>query len=216
MQDNIQRFPSSLVRPRRPNFRYRKPKSYFNAIRWKTRDACTTVQTICGQNKCPISVFVRALSIRNNKNIYISSGFVVTTSSILYIYYPTCLNYISLVKHSSALINKTLMSRRRSRCCTSRHAEMFSFRIKIRFAFYLFTFSLFFFSVYKNMAIYSDLFPVFSDISKRNTDYSETLDFRRGWGGGHVYRFGNPWLRIRNVNTVLYIYEPLAARLWRT
>ncbi len=36
---------------------------------------------------------------------------------------------------------------------------------------------------------------IFSDVSERNHDYSDTLDFRRGeWGGGggDVFRFEGP------------------------
>ncbi len=46
----------------------------------------------------------------------------------------------------------------------------------------------------------------FSDISERNNDYSDTLKkgVSGGGGGGHVFRFEGPWLRIRNVN-ILYI-----------
>ncbi len=48
-------------------------------------------------------------------------------------------------------------------------------------------------------------YQIFSDISERNNDYSDTLDFRRGGGGGgHVFCFGGPWLRIRYVN-IFYI-----------
>ncbi len=36
---------------------------------------------------------------------------------------------------------------------------------------------------------------IFSDISERNNDYSDILDFRRGCGGiegGHVFRYESP------------------------
>ncbi len=33
---------------------------------------------------------------------------------------------------------------------------------------------------------------IFSDISERNNDYSDTLDFRRGRWGGHFFRFEGP------------------------
>ncbi len=37
----------------------------------------------------------------------------------------------------------------------------------------------------------------FSNILKRNNDYSETFDFRQGTsereGGGHIFHFGGPW-----------------------
>ncbi len=46
----------------------------------------------------------------------------------------------------------------------------------------------------------------FSDISEQNNDYSDTFDFRKGVsGGGHIFRFGGPWLRIRNI-MYFYIY----------
>ncbi len=42
----------------------------------------------------------------------------------------------------------------------------------------------------------SEFLYIFSDISERNNDYSDTLDFRRGSvgevGGGHIFRFGGP------------------------
>ncbi len=53
-------------------------------------------------------------------------------------------------------------------------------------------------------------FSVFSDISERNNDYSDTPDFRRGRWGWSRFSFGGPCLRIHNVNILLYIYEPLA------
>ncbi len=50
------------------------------------------------------------------------------------------------------------------------------------------------------------LFHFFRDISERNNDYSDTLGFKRGGGGGgHVFRFGGPWLRIRNVNIHMWV-----------
>ncbi len=42
---------------------------------------------------------------------------------------------------------------------------------------------------------------------RNNNDYSDTL-FKRGGGGvgGHVFRSGGPWLQIRHVNILIYLY----------
>ncbi len=82
---------------------------------------------------------------------------------------------------------------------------------------------LYFFKIYswyrilpkKNTHFFRDSISFFLaiDISDRNNNYSDTLDIiRRGWvgevGGGHVFRFGDPWLQIRNVNLVTFLdYE---------
>ncbi len=45
---------------------------------------------------------------------------------------------------------------------------------------------------------------IFSDISERNNDYSDTLKLK---GGDYVFRFGGSWLKIHNVNIIiLYLY----------
>ncbi len=44
----------------------------------------------------------------------------------------------------------------------------------------------------------NSIFFLFSDISERNKDYSDTKGV--SGGGSHVFRFGGPWLQIHNVN----------------
>ncbi len=47
--------------------------------------------------------------------------------------------------------------------------------------------------------------PVFSDISERNNDYSDTLDFRRGWVGEvGVVTFFN--LKVPDYESAMLIY----------
>ncbi len=61
------------------------------------------------------------------------------------------------------------------------------------------------FAIVKTFIVFASFF---SDISEQNNDNSDTLDFRRGWvrevGVDHIFRFGGPWLGIRNVNILMY------------
>ncbi len=59
------------------------------------------------------------------------------------------------------------------------------------------------------------LFFFFSEISERNNDYSDTLDFKRGQvsggcGVGHVFRFGSPFAVL--IYFYIYIYIDKNAR----
>ncbi len=35
-----------------------------------------------------------------------------------------------------------------------------------------------------------------------------------GGGGGHVFRFGGPWLQIRNINILIYKNAPYRLQVW--